>query len=88
MALLQETGLAEERAHGVRGLGTDVEPMIDAIGIEIDRSLSRPGLILSDDLDELAIARALRIGDDDAEHRGLFPADATEANLYSHWTIS
>jgi hypothetical protein len=84
VTLLQETGLAEQRADGVRGLRADVQPMVDAVGLEVDRLVARAGLILADDLDELAVAGALRVGDDDAVHGGLLTANTAKANLDCH----
>jgi len=88
VALLQEARLAEQRADGVRGLRADVEPVIDPVHVEVQRSVARAGLILADDLDELAVARALRVGNDDTVHGGLFPANAAQANLDCHGSIS
>src|SRR6187551_370065 len=68
VALLEDTGLAEQRAHGVGRLRADVQPVVHALGVEVDRRVTGPRLILADDLDELAVARALRVGDDDAVH--------------------
>jgi hypothetical protein len=58
--------------------------MVDAVRLEIQRLIARAGLILADDLDELAITRALRVGDDDAVHGGLLTANAAKANLDCH----
>jgi hypothetical protein len=37
VALLQDSGLAEQRADGVGRLRADVEPVVDARRVEVDR---------------------------------------------------
>src|SRR5215207_10462990 len=84
VTLLQDSSLAEEGAHGVGRLRADVEPMVHALGVQVERLVTGPRLILADDLDELAVARALGVGDDDAVHGGLFTAHAAETDLDGH----
>src|SRR5829696_1537393 len=84
VTLLQESGLPEERAHRVGRLRADVQPVVDAIGVEIERLFAGARLILADDLDELAVARALRVGDDDAIHGGLLTAHTAKTDLDGH----
>jgi hypothetical protein len=50
--------------------------------IDLERTLTLAGSVLSDDLNELSIARTLRVGDEDAIERRVFPANAAESNLY------
>src|SRR5690242_12016347 len=84
VTLLQHARLAQQRANRVRGLRADVEPVVDARRVEVERLVPRARLILADDLDELAVARALGVGDDDAIHGGLLTTDSTKANLDGH----
>ena len=58
VARLEDAGLAKQRAHGVRRLRAVVEPVVDAIALEIERRLTRTRSVLADDFDELAVARA------------------------------
>src|SRR5688500_10689619 len=85
VALLQDAGLAEQRADGVARLGAHAHPVVHALIVDDQPTFRLPGSVLADDLDELAIARALRVGDDDAVHRRLLAADATEADTNCHW---
>src|SRR5687767_14453163 len=84
VARLQDAGAAKQRANGVGRLRADIEPVVRALGLHGERVLRLPGRILADDLDELAVARALRVGDDDAVHRGFLPPNAAETNLDGH----
>src|SRR5471032_1175956 len=43
--LLQDTSFAKQRAHGIRGLRADIEPVVDAIAVEIERFVARGRLI-------------------------------------------
>src|SRR5687768_16789778 len=84
---LEHARLAEQRAHGVARQRADVEPVVGPVGLDVQRVLRRTGRVLADDLDELAVARALGIGDDDAVRRSLLAADAAEANANCHGTL-
>ena len=55
MARLEDAGAAQERADGVTGLRTVVEPVIDAIGAEVHCVRALTGSVLPDDLDEPAV---------------------------------
>src|SRR5262249_18326447 len=82
---LEHARLAEQRAHRVGGLRAAVEPVVHAIGLEVQRLLARTRSVLPDDLDELAVARAARVGDDDAVHGLLLATRTTQANLDGHY---
>jgi hypothetical protein len=82
MTALENAGATQQRANGVGRLGTDAEPVVGACLIDVESALGLAGSILSDDLDEFAITRALRIRDDDTVHWRLFPPDTAETNLY------
>ena len=75
------------KAHGIRG-EVVVEPVVHTLGVQVERIVTGPRLILADDLDELAVARALGVGDDDAVHGGLFTAHAAETDLDGHLSYS
>src|SRR5437660_1541815 len=64
VARAQHAGLAEQRTHRVGGQRAVVEPVVGPIVFEIERRLALAGSVLPDDLDELAVARAARVGDD------------------------
>ena len=51
-----------------------------AVGAEIQRRLTLTGSVLADDLDEPPVARALRVGDDDAIRGISLPPGAAETN--------
>src|SRR5687768_4071850 len=85
VALLEDARLAKQRTDGVARFGADAHPVVHALVVDDQPTFRLPGSILSDDLDELAIARALGVGDDDAIHRCLLAADATEADSNCHW---
>ena len=76
MARLEDAGLSKQRTNRVGRLRAVVEPIVDAIGLEVERVLTLTRSILADDFDELAVARAARVGDDDTIRRLLFAAGA------------
>src|SRR6476469_8991235 len=41
VALLEDAGLAEQRADGVRGLRADAEPVIHAVGVQVEGLVAR-----------------------------------------------
>src|SRR5437763_9395014 len=77
---LENARAAKQGAHRVRGQGAIVEPVVHALGLEVERSLTLTRRILADDLDELAVSWAPRVGDDDTKHRGLLPARTAKSN--------
>src|SRR6185437_4057138 len=83
----EDAGLAEERAHRVGGLRAVVEPVIDPCRIEVERLFALTRGVLAEDLDEAPVARALRVGDDDAIEGLLFPPGPAETNLHGHCTV-
>src|SRR6185436_5924083 len=85
MALLEDSGAPKERANGVGRLGAEVEPVVGAGLVDLERTLSFTGSVLADDLDELPVARTLRVSDENTIERGIFPPDAAEANLYHEY---
>src|SRR6267378_2236447 len=82
VAALEDAGSPKERPDGVSGLSADAEPVIRALFVDVERTLALSGSVLPDDLDELPIARALRVGDENAVERRVFPPNAAESNLY------
>src|SRR5687768_2598413 len=82
MTPLQHTGATKQRANRVARLGPDAKPVVGALFVDGETTLSLTGSVLADDLDELAVARALRIGDYDAVHWCLLPPYSAESNSY------
>jgi len=82
VAFPEYSSAPKKRTHGVGRLSAQVEPMIGAGLIDLQRTLRFAGSVLADDLDELPVARALRVSDENAIERGIFPPDTAEANLY------
>jgi hypothetical protein len=56
--------------------------VVGASLVDLKRTLTLAGSILTDDLDEFPIARHLRISDENTIERGIFPPNSAEANLY------
>src|SRR5882672_540954 len=79
---LEDAGAPKERPYGVGGLGAKVEPVVGSRFVDLKRTLDLTGSVLADDLDELPIARTLRVGDENSIERCIFPPDAAETNLY------
>src|ERR1051325_10184007 len=77
---------AQQRANGVGRLRAVVEPIIGAIRSQVERLLTLTRSVLANHLDELAVARAARIGNHDPEQRLLFAARAPETNANCHVT--
>src|SRR5580765_7427345 len=67
--LLEQPRLAQEGTHGVARLGTHIEPVVRSLGIQLNGLVALTRKVLADVLDEPAIARARRLGDDNAERR-------------------
>jgi hypothetical protein len=84
VARLEDAGLAQERARGVARLCADLEPVERALHVDVQRALTLTGSVLADDLEELAVARAARVGDDEAVEGGLLAAATTETDTNCH----
>src|SRR5690606_30937463 len=85
-ALLNACGVEEAR-DAVARLGADAQPMLGAVGVELDALgivLGEQRVVAADAFDEAAIARAARIGDDDLVIGALFRTAARQANGGSH----
>src|SRR6266566_3000849 len=82
MPPLEDAGAPEERPYGVSRLGAQVEPVIGSRFVHLERALALAGSVLADDLDELPVAGTLRVGDENAVERRIFPPNAAKANLY------
>lgn len=82
VASLEDAGTPKERPNGVGRLRALIEPVIGSGLVDLERALTLPGSVLPDDFDELAVAGHLRIGDENAIERRIFPPDSAEANLY------
>src|SRR3954469_2889246 len=84
---LENSCTPKQRPNGIGRLRAEVEPVVGSGFVDLQRPLTLTGSVLSDDLDELSIARTLRVGDEDAIERRVFAANAAESNLY-HWYCS
>src|SRR5207302_3896732 len=56
-----------QRADRIRGLRPLLHPVVHALLIDVDEGRLRARIVVAEDLDEAAVARGARIGDDDAE---------------------
>jgi len=65
---------------GVRGLRAFGNPVVDALFLHVHERRFGAGIVVAEDLDEAAVARRARIGDDDAEERALLGTSATQTN--------
>ena len=61
-----------------------LDPLIDLFHVELNHGRFDAGIVTADFLDELAIARSARIGDDDAVVRALLRAVTGQANFDCH----
>src|SRR5262249_59284401 len=73
-----------ERAHLVRGLGADAEPVLRLLHVDLVLRHARLRIVVAQLIDEAPIAGAARIGDHDAEGRILLGAHALESNHDCH----
>src|SRR5207247_2241761 len=71
-----------------RRLRALAEPVLDLLFVELDRGRIRLRVVAPHDLDELAVARRARVGDDDAVDRILLRPDARQTHLHSHSATS
>src|SRR5262245_49833052 len=67
VSCLEHARLAQKGTNGVARKSADIEPMVRSLGVQLNGLVALPRKVLADDLDEPAIPRARRIGDDDAE---------------------
>ena len=57
----------DQRADGVRRLRALLEPVLDALGVDVDDGRLRSRIVMSQDFHEAAVAGSARIGHHDAE---------------------
>src|SRR5574340_41976 len=84
---LHEAEAVEEAQHAVGGLGALAEPAFRLLLIEGEARgvvVRLQGIVGPDPLDEPAVARHARVGDDDAVEGALFGARAREADFQGH----
>src|SRR5262252_7192340 len=67
VSCLEHARLAQEGTDGVARKRTDIEPMVRSLGVQLNGLVALPRKVLTDDLDEPAIPRTRRIGDDNTE---------------------
>src|SRR5579872_4221002 len=87
LRLRRQAGIAEEARHPVGRLRADAEPVADALFLQCHPLgvVARQHRIVGADLFEKApVARAARVGDDDAVERPLFRAAPREPDLQRH----
>ncbi len=82
MTSLENAGPPQQGANGVARLSADAEPVVRTLLVHRETALRLTRSVLADDLDELSVARTLRVGDDDAVYGCLFPPNAAESNSY------
>ena len=58
--------------------------MVRALGVQLHGLVALTRIVLADDLDEPAIARARRFGDDNAEGRRVLATNAAKSNSNCH----
>ena len=82
-----QTGFVEEQMHAVGHLRADGEPMFRAIGVDhhaLGVFTGEQGVVGADTFDELAVARAAGIGDDNAVKRAFFGSGAGHSDGGGH----
>src|SRR6266516_980918 len=87
VASFEYSGPSKERPDRIRWLGTEIEPVIGSRLVDLERTLTLPRCVLADDLDELPIARTLRVSNENTVERRIFPPNAAETNLYHVCTV-
>ncbi len=76
-----------ERAHRIGGLRPLLQPVREPLAIERQRLGLRARIVVAQHLDEAAVARRSRIGDDDTEERSLLGTCASQTNN-QHYRIN
>ena len=89
-ALLGDAGIGQPLVDAVRGNGALGDPGLGLFQVQLDavgmvRGQQR--VVETDLLDEAAVARAARVGDDDIVVRTLLGAAAGETNTQSHFSF-
>ena len=82
--LLPVTGPLEQRDHGLGRLSADRQPVLSALGVDLDHRRVVLGVVLADLLDRPTVTLGARVGDDDAVVRRPDLAQSLETNLDSH----
>src|SRR5919112_841672 len=62
VAELEDSRLSEKGTHRIARLSADVEPVVRALGVQLDGLVSLARIVLAYDLDEASVARARRLG--------------------------
>src|SRR5579859_1525016 len=82
-----QVGVGQEALDTVRRRGADRQPMLQTLGLQhqaLRMILLDHRVVGADPLDETAVARAARVGDDDAVERPLLGAAARQPDLEAH----
>src|ERR1043166_1193140 len=69
-----------QRPNGIRRLRALLDPEVDALLVHLHDSRLGARVVMSEDLDERAVARGARIGDDDAKEGAFLGTGATQTN--------
>lgn len=83
-ALLKITGDLEECLDGLGGLCAHGQPVLSALGIDVDQRGLFLGVVLADGLDRTAVTTGARVGDDNAVLSVADLAEAGELDFDSH----
>src|SRR5712664_2580174 len=78
------TGALDQLRHGAGRPGAELEPVLDALGLEVHTGGLGVRVVGAHFLGELAVSRIARIGRDHVIERRLLRAPAREAQLDGH----
>src|SRR5690606_25282954 len=84
MELLQHARPAQQAAHGIGGLRAVLQPFQRLFLVDLDVGRLGQRIVVADFLDETAVARRTRIGDDDAVERSLVVAQPSQPDTHCH----
>src|SRR4051812_40599448 len=84
LELLPVTGHPEDGGHGLGRLRADGQPVLGALGVDLDEGGVLLRVVLADGLDDATLALGAGVGDDDAVVRRAHLAQAHELDLGGH----
>jgi len=84
LELAPVAGELEEHEHLLGRLGADAEPVLRAVGVDLDARGLLGRVVQTDLLDDAAVALGARVGDDDAVVRSADLAEALQTDFDSH----
>ena len=77
-------GLGDEALHRLGGTSSDAEPILGALEVDLVVVTGLLRVVVTDELDELAVTRAALVGHRDAVERMVAGAFAAESDCYCH----